>query len=102
MIGDAWLSLSRPDGTRRIDDPDDFVRIEIEAALGRNIPIIPVLIGNASIPQAEELPESLRELAYRQGLRVRPNPDFRHDVERLIRGIEDVVSDSAAGPISGG
>jgi hypothetical protein len=87
VIGDAWLSSAGKSGTRRIDNPADFVRIEIEAALSRNIPIIPVLVGNASMPQTEELPERLRELAYRHGLPVRPNPDFRHDMERLIRGI---------------
>jgi formylglycine-generating enzyme required for sulfatase activity len=92
VIGDAWLSVSGSSGSRRLDDPRDFVRIEIEAALKRDIPIIPVLVSNASVPHAEELPESLRELAYRHGIRIRPNPDFRHDVERLIRGIEDVVS----------
>ena len=68
VIGDAWLSIAGKSGSRRIDDPGDFVRIEIEAALARNIPVIPVLVGNASVPQAEELPASLRELAYRQGL----------------------------------
>ena len=92
VIGDAWLSIAGKSGTRRLDDPGDFVRIEIEAALARNIPVIPVLVGHASVPRAEELPESLRKLAYRQGLRVRPDPDFRHDVERLVRGIEDAVS----------
>ena len=101
VIGDAWLSIAGKSGTRRIDDPADFVRIEIEAALGRNIPVIPVLVGNASVPQVEELPESLRELAYRQGLHVRPDPDFRHDVERLIRGIEDVVSAQRPGARAG-
>jgi formylglycine-generating enzyme required for sulfatase activity len=92
VIGDEWLSIAGKSGARRIDDPGDYVRIEIEAALARNILIIPVLVDNASIPQAEELPESLRELAYRQGLRVRGNPDFRDDVKRLVRGIEEAVS----------
>ena len=95
VIGDAWLSTAGKSGTRRLDDPGDFVRIEIEAALGRNIPVIPVLVGNSSIPPAEELPESLRALAYRNGLFVRPDPDFHKDVDRLVRGIKDVVSASA-------
>ena len=47
VIGDAWLSIAGKSGTRRLDDPGDFVRIEIEAALGRNIPVIPVLVGNS-------------------------------------------------------
>ena len=88
IIGDAWLSIAGPGGIRRLDDPGDFVRIEIEAALGRKIPVIPVLVGSSSVPKAEELPESLRELAYRNAVAVRPNPDFQHDVERLIRGVK--------------
>jgi hypothetical protein len=92
VIGDAWLSMTGPGETRRLDDPGDFVRIEIEAALGRNIPVIPVLVGSSSVPQAEELPKTLRGLAYRQGLPVRSDPDFHHDMERLIGGIEGVVS----------
>jgi hypothetical protein len=75
VIGDAWLSISGTSGTHRIDDPEDWVRIEIEAALSRDIPVIPVLVGNASVPLAKELPESLRELAFRHAVRVRPNPN---------------------------
>jgi formylglycine-generating enzyme required for sulfatase activity len=99
VIGDKWLSVTGKSGSPRLDDPDDFVRIEVEAALSRNIPVIPVLVGDSSVPRAEELPESLREMAYRNGLHVRPDPDFRHDVERLIHGIEDTVSTLRKTPI---
>jgi hypothetical protein len=92
IIGDGWLSITGKDGIRRLDDPGDFVRIEIEAALSRQIPVIPVLVGSSSVPRAEELPESLGELSFRHGLTVRPDPDFHHDVDRLIRGIEDGAS----------
>ncbi len=92
VIGDEWLSIVGKSGTRRLDDAGDFVRIEIEAALDRNIPVIPVLVGDSSVPRAEELPESLRKLAFRNGLAVRPDPDFHNDVDRLIRGINEVVS----------
>jgi len=92
VIGDKWLSIAGESGTRRLDDPGDFVRIEVEAALGRKIPVIPVLVGNSSVPPAKELPESLRELAFRNGLPVRPDPDFHHDMDRLIQGIKNVVS----------
>jgi hypothetical protein len=94
VIGDAWHSMAGKDGLRRLDDPGDFVRIEIEAALGCNIPVIPVFVGNSPVPQAEQLPESLRELSFRNGLPVRPDPDFHHDMDRLIRGIEAAVSGS--------
>jgi hypothetical protein len=98
VMGDSWLSSAGPGGTRRLDDPGDFVRIEVEAALGRSIPVIPVLVGGSSVPKPEELPKTLRELAFRNGLQVRPNPDFHDDVERLIRGIKAAVSGSPRPP----
>ena len=91
LIGDAWLTASGATGKRRIDDPGDFVRIEIESALRRSIPVVPVLVGHTPIPSEADLPEALRDLAFRHGIPVRPDPDFHHDVERLIRGINDVV-----------
>jgi formylglycine-generating enzyme required for sulfatase activity/serine/threonine protein kinase len=98
VIGDTWLSVTGKRGIRRLDDPGDFVRIEIEAALSRRIPVIPVLVGRSSVPQAEELPEDLRALSFRNGLPVRPDPDFHNDMDRLIRGIEDGVSALRARP----
>src|SRR5262249_28681152 len=93
-IGDEWLSIAGPGGARRRGGRGDFVRIEIEAALGRKLPVTPVLVGSSSVPPAQQLPESLRDLAYRHAHRVRPDPDFYHDVERLIQGIKGVVSHS--------
>jgi len=91
MIGDAWLSAKEKTGERRLDNAGDFVRIEIESALARKIPVIPILVGHAPMPTADDLPEGLRELAFRNGQAVRADPDFHHDVERLVRGITDVV-----------
>jgi hypothetical protein len=97
IIGDGWLNASEPKGGgRRLDDPGDLVRIEIESALLRNIPVIPVLVGHTQVPQPGDLPESLRELAFRHGLAVRADPDFHHDVERLIRGIDQALKVLAA------
>jgi hypothetical protein len=100
VIGDEWLSIAGQSGTRRLDDPGDYVRIEVEGALSRKIPVIPVLVGNASVPNAEELPESLRELSFRQQLLVRPDPDFHNDMNRLICGIRNVVSATRLGSAS--
>jgi formylglycine-generating enzyme required for sulfatase activity len=93
VIGRGWSSIADPKGSRRLDDPHDFVRIEIETALARNIPVIPVLVDGSTIPTKEELPESLQKLAYRQASHVRPNPDFHQDIERLLRGIDDAVTE---------
>ena len=87
VIGDRWAGTDTTTGKRRIDDPYDHVRLELELALARNIPVIPVLVRNFSIPGADKLPESLQSLAYRNGINVRPDPDFHGDMDRLIKGI---------------
>src|SRR5512135_1388619 len=87
VIGPGWLAAAKAPGMRRLDDPDDFVRMEIEAALERDIPIVPLLLNNATMPAAEDLPPSLRPLANRNGMPVRPDPDFRRDMERLIAAL---------------
>ena len=92
VIGDQWIERGVATGKRRIDDPRDQLRIELEVALSRNIPVIPVLVRKASIPPEEELPSSLKSLAYRNGIQIRPDPDFAGDMDRLIRGIEPHLS----------
>lgn len=67
LIGPRWLSAESPEGQRRIDDPADFVRIEIATALARPILVVPVLLGGAAMPKAVNLPEALQMLACRQG-----------------------------------
>lgn len=92
IIGDEWLNAADEKGGRRLDNAADNVRIEIESALQRKIPLIPVLVCGASMPREDLLPESLRKLAYRNATQVRPNPDFRPDMTRLIEGLEDLFS----------
>src|SRR5262249_17225052 len=87
VIGPRWLGGDTP-GERRIDAPDDFGRIEIELAMCRGLPIIPVLLCDARMPPASSLPESIASLASRNALRVQPDPNFRRDMERVIHGIE--------------
>ncbi|BCX49956.1 TIR domain-containing protein [Haloferula helveola] len=91
IIGDEWLTTSNADGTRRLDQPDDFVRIEIETALQRNIPVIPVLLDGTSMPRADELPEPMRALSTRNAARIRPAPDFENDIERLTNRFSQVI-----------
>ena len=91
VIGEQWLDIRYRDGPkqgrRRLDDPTDFVRIEIQAALTRNIPVIPVLVGKATMPREEDLPDALKALVYRNAAEVRGGRDFRVHVDRLIDGI---------------
>jgi formylglycine-generating enzyme required for sulfatase activity len=91
IIGDQWLTLQDENGQRRLDKEDDFVRVEIEAALARNIPIVPVLVGTALVPRREQLPEPLKPLSRRHAAEVRTGNDFTGHLERLVRGIERVV-----------
>jgi hypothetical protein len=86
VIGDHWAV--NKDGINRLLDETDWVRIEVETALNRNIPVIPLLIDGAKIPTAEILPESLHALQFRNGMPIRPDPDFHNDMQRLLEGIE--------------
>lgn len=87
VIGSKWLDITDASGNRRIDDPNDFVHIEIEAGLKRNIPVIPVLVTNASMPTQAQLPEALKKLSFQNGMQIRADPDFKNDVKRLIKSL---------------
>jgi uncharacterized membrane protein YeaQ/YmgE (transglycosylase-associated protein family) len=91
VIGRDWLGRKnnkRSTFSNKIQDPEDFVRIEVEAGLNRNIPVIPILVQGADMPSEKDLPSSLRELSYRNWISVRPDPDFHRDLERLIKALE--------------
>jgi hypothetical protein len=92
LIGDHWLTITDDGGKRRLDDPNDFVRLEIEAALNRKIRVIPVLIGGARMPRANDLPASLSKLARRQALELSPNR-FRSDTGRLLEVLDITLSE---------
>lgn len=91
LIGDRWLSSTDRDGQRRLDDPGDFVRLEIEAALARNVRVIPILVEGAQMPRAEELPASLAKLARRQALELSP-ARFDADTQRLLRVLDRTIA----------
>jgi hypothetical protein len=83
VIGSHWLTITAEDGTRRLDSPCDFVRLEIGKALERGIRVIPVLVGGAGMPPAEDLPDDLRALCERQAVEVR-DAHFHADAAQLI------------------
>ncbi|RPI77507.1 MAG: toll/interleukin-1 receptor domain-containing protein, partial [Planctomycetaceae bacterium] len=83
VIGPKWSTAVDDKGSRRLEDPLDFVRAEIEAALERKVPIIPLLVDDAKMPRVQDLPAKIQALAYRNGMPVRPDPDFDHDMARL-------------------
>jgi hypothetical protein len=86
VIGPQWARIKKA-GRLRLKQDADPVRIELEAVLNRNIPVIPVLVSGAIFPSARELPESLIDLRNKNRLPVRRAPDFESDIERLIQGI---------------
>ena len=90
MIGPDWMG-QRSRKVRRIDDPTDFVRLEVACALQRKIPIIPVLVNNAKMPAADALPKDIAELAFRNGLVLDSGIDFHHHTDRLIAGIRSAT-----------
>jgi TIR domain-containing protein len=96
MIGPNWPDARDEHGNRRLDDPNDFVRIEIAAALQRNIPVIPILLEGARIPKATQLPEDLKELALRNGMEIR-HASFQDDMNRLVRGLKGQSDQAGAG-----
>ncbi len=87
VIGPRWLAATDDNGRRRIDRPDDYVRLEIEAALQRAIRVIPVCTDGARMPESHELPPGLQGLARRNALVVTAT-SVRSDVARLIEAVE--------------
>ena len=90
LIGDEWLAAADSKGRRRIRKSNDFVRLELEAALASNIKIIPVLVKGAEMPSPEELPPSVRGLATRNAFEI---SDRRWDADmRELVGVLDEIA----------
>jgi hypothetical protein len=94
IIGKNWANSLK----ERENDPNDFVRIEIEQALALKLPILPIYVDGAEIPGPLDLPQSIREFTYFNGTHVRPNPDFENDMVKVIETIKQNVSKEAIKP----
>lgn len=97
MIGPDWLSAEDDAGGRRLDRPDDLVRLEVAAALGRAVPVIPVLVEQAPMPSEHDLPDTLKDLAWRNARPLRKDPDFRRDAEEIADELRKLLP-AARGP----
>ena len=96
LIGDDWLSSTSYEGTRRIDEPDDFVRLEIESALeSPRVSVVPVLVEGAPMPHPAELPESLRPLARINAIEL-SDQRWTSDIERLADVIRELEAQQEA------
>lgn len=87
LIGPAWLDAKDESGRRRLDDALDFVRLETAAALKRDIPVVPVLVAKARMPRAEQLPDDLKELAYRNGVEL-SHARWDADIQLLVKALQ--------------
>ena len=88
IIGPNWTNVRTSDGSPRLHDADDFVRLELETAMENGIQIIPLLVGGATLPSAEVVPVSLKELPFLNAATVRHDPDFKADIERIVDNIQ--------------
>ena len=93
VMGPEWLNAKDESGVRRLDDPSDFVRLETASALRRDIPVIPVLVRGAGMPHAEQLPEDLKELAYRNCCEL-THARWKSDIQLLVDALRRTVGDS--------
>ena len=91
VIGRRWVDIRDAADRRRLDDPADFVRREVEAALGRDIPVVPVLVQGARLPRAEDLPAALVPLVTRQAATL-DHDEFHADAERLCDRLAPLVA----------
>ena len=87
VIGKQWLNIENSAGQRRLDNPDDFVRIEVATALEREIPVIPVLVHGTAMPTKAELPDNLKALSQRQAV-VLAGVSYEFGIEQLVSSIE--------------
>lgn len=95
MIGPRWLTASA-DGRRRLDAADDFVHLEIQAALASGKTLIPLLVGGANMPTGAELPPALMGLARLQAV-VLSDANWRLDVEHLVADLHALLPNPDAG-----
>jgi TonB family protein len=86
MIGPEWLDAKDEHGRRRLQDPSDFVLIETGSALKRDIPVVPVLVRGAKMPSPEQLPEELKELAYRNCIEL-THARWKSDIHLLVEAL---------------
>ncbi len=98
VIGEEWLGASDGSGRRRLENPEDLVRLEIATALERDIHVIPVLVQGARMPLATDLPEGLEALARRNSVEVSDNR-VRTDIEQLIRALEAPTTEQVSDTI---
>ena len=90
MIGPRWLTAADSRGERRLSRTDDYVRLEVETALGRNIRVVPALVAGAAMPVSDDLPGTLAPLTLRNAVEMADGPRWQYDVSRLMNLLERI------------
>lgn len=98
VIGRSWLDSRDSEGKRRLDDDQDFIRLETSSALARNVRVIPVLVEGARMPRAEDLPENLRPITRRQAVELRDSR-WEDDIQALVGVLERVATQAKPAPV---
>ena len=97
VIGPGWLTAEDKAGNRRLDSGEDFVRYEIESAFEQGVRVVPLLVDDAELPAADQLPPSLRRLTERQAVVVGNDPQFRSDMQQLVESLDETQWKSSGG-----
>jgi hypothetical protein len=93
VIGKGWIDALDERNARRLDNPEDWVRVEISSALKQDKRVIPVLVGDALMPRSDQLPDALKPLATRNAVRLR-HDRFRADADGLVKALQKVLEDA--------
>jgi len=96
IIGKSWASSLQ----ERKEDPNDFVRIEVEQALKQDLSFIPIYVEGAKSPKVSDIPDTIEKISFYNGITVRPDPDFQNDVQKLVDAIKQKIGDDISKPIS--
>ena len=94
VVGPKWVGPRA--GLSRLANAADLVRVEIEGALGRNVPLIPILVLRGKMPRPDQLPPSLQDFPYRNALPVSSGQDFDVHMARLIRSVDEILKQRTA------
>jgi len=101
IVGKNWVDAKDENGNRRLDDPSDFVRLETASALRRDIPVIPVLVRGAKMPRPEDLPDDLRDLAYRNCVEL-THARWASDLQLLMEALRRQLKVEKSSPLTSG
>ena len=100
IVGPQWLGMATDGSADRIQEESDPVRVEVETALRRRVPLIPVLIGSTKMPSSDLLPPSLKDFAFRNAVKVDTGQDFDYHMDRLIRSMDAILEQAPKSPPS--